>query len=55
MQLSLNAVSYAIWALCEVGDKQSALIRRVNKAESVVLYLCSRESYLDHVLLYAHR
>lgn len=37
MQLSLNAVSYAIWMLCEVGDKQSALIRRVNKVESVVL------------------
>lgn len=39
MQLSLTAVSYAIWALCEVGEKQSALIRRVNKVESIVLQL----------------
>lgn len=37
MQLSLTAVSNAIWVLCEVGDKQSALIRRVNRVESVVL------------------
>lgn len=37
MLLFLTAVSYAIWMLCEVGDKQSALIRRVNKVESVVL------------------
>lgn len=37
MQLSLTAVSYAIRALCEVHDKQSALIRRVNIVESVVL------------------
>lgn len=31
MQLSLNAVSYATWVLCEADDKQSALIRRANK------------------------
>lgn len=39
VQLSLTAVSYAIWVLCEVSDKQSALIRGVNKAENVVLWL----------------
>lgn len=54
MQLSLTAVSYVIWALCEVGNKQSALIRRVNKVESVRLLLCSVESYLDHIIVYAH-
>lgn len=48
MQLSLTAVSYAIWVLCEVGDKQSALIRRVNKVESVVLELCAVELFGQH-------
>lgn len=37
MQLALTAVSYVIWELCEVDDKQSALIRGVNKVKSVVL------------------
>lgn len=45
MQLSLTAVSDAVWVLCEVGDKQSALIRRVNKVKSVVLSMCSVETY----------
>lgn len=50
MQLSLTAVSYAIWVRCEVGDEQSALIRRVNKVKSVVLQLCAVESYLGRSL-----
>lgn len=40
MHPSVNAVSYIIRMLCEVGNKQSALRRKVKKVKNVPLLLC---------------
>lgn len=40
MHPSVNAVSYIIWLLCEVGNKQYALRRKVKKVKNVLLMLC---------------
>jgi len=52
MRLSLTAVSDAVRALREAADRQRALIRRVNKVESVCVVASS--SYSDSIIVHAH-
>lgn len=40
MHPSVNAVSYIIWLLCEVGNKKSDLRMKVKKVKNVLLLLC---------------